>query len=40
MTNLTDEEVNAIFDDHQIKFPTLVERINELRTLYTTKMWH
>jgi len=40
MTTLTNEEVNAIFDEHQAKFPELTNQINELRTLYTTKMWH
>ena len=40
MTTLTNEEVNAIFDEHQAKFPQLTDQISELRTLFTTKMWH
>ena len=40
MTTLTNDEVNAIFDEHQAKFPQLAPQIGELRTLWTTKMWH
>ncbi len=40
MTTLTNDEVNAVFDEHQAKFPQLTNQITELRTLYTTKMWH
>ena len=40
MTSLTNDEVNAIFDEHQAKFPGLAPKIAELRTLWTTKMWH
>jgi 26S proteasome regulatory subunit N9 len=40
MSLATNDEVNAIFDEHQAKFPQLAEQIAELRTLFTTKMWH
>ena len=40
MTTLTNDEVNALFDEHQGKFPNLTGAITELRTLWTTKMWH
>ena len=40
MTTLTNDEVNALFDEHQGKFPNLTGPITELRTLWTTKMWH
>jgi hypothetical protein len=40
MSHATDADVNAIFDEHQAKFPQLAAQIAELRTLFTTKMWH
>ena len=40
MSGPTSEDVNAIFDEHQAKFPQLTDQITELRTLFTTKMWH
>ena len=40
MSTLTAEQVNAIFDEHQAKFSGLKNQIDELRTIYTTKMWH
>lgn len=40
MTTITNEEVNAIFDEHQVKFPQLEDKISQLRLLWTTKMWH
>lgn len=36
----TKAEVDSIFDEHQVKFPELSEKIGELKTWYTTKMWH
>ena len=32
--------MNALFDDHQVKFPQLNDLISQLRQQYTTKMWH
>ena len=40
MATLSNAEVTAIFDEHQAKYPQLQDKINELKTLYTTKMWH
>ena len=40
MTTASNAEVDAIFDEHQVKFPDLAPQIGELRTWYTTKMWH
>jgi len=40
MATLTPAEANALFDEHQAKFPQLAEKIAELKTYYTTKMWH
>jgi hypothetical protein len=40
MTTLTAAEVNALFDEHQAKFPQLSEKIGLLKTYYATKMWH
>jgi len=40
MTTASNAEVDAIFDEHQVKFPDLAAKIGELRTWYTTKMWH
>jgi SUMO ligase MMS21 Smc5/6 complex component len=40
MTTLSTAEVNAIFDEHEVKFPSLRNQIGELKTYYTTKMWH
>jgi hypothetical protein len=40
MATLTNSEVTAIFDEHQAKFPQLKDQIDELKTYYTTKMWH
>ncbi len=40
MSTLTNDQVNALFDMHQAKFGALKNQIDELRTIYTTKMWH
>jgi hypothetical protein len=40
MTTLTQAEVNAIFDEHQAKFPQLTDQINELKSYYLQKLWH
>ena len=40
MATLTAAEVNAIFDEHIVKFPALASDINDLKTYYTQKMWH
>ena len=40
MATLTAAEVNAIFDEHLVKFPALASEINDLKTYYTQKMWH
>ena len=40
MATLTPAEANALFDEHQAKFPELEGKIAELKTYYTTKMWH
>lgn len=36
----TKAEIDAIFDEHLVKFPELQAQIGELRTWYSTKMWH
>lgn len=40
MTSLTTQEVNALFDEHQVKFPQLNDLISKLRHQYTSKIWH
>ena len=40
MTTASNADVDAIFDEHQVKFPDLAPKIGELKTWYTTKMWH
>ena len=40
MTTLTQAEVNSLFDTHQAKFPQLADDINQLKTYYSTKLWH
>lgn len=40
MATLSNSEVIAIFDEHQAKFPALQSQIEDLKTYYTTKMWH
>ena len=40
MATLSAAEVNAIFDEHLVKFPELAHQINDLKTYYTQKMWH
>ena len=40
MATLSPAEVNSLFDEHQAKFPQLVEKIGELKTYYNEKMWH
>lgn len=40
MSTLTTQEVNALFDEHQVKFLQLNDSISQLRQQYTSKMWH
>ena len=40
MSTLTATEAKAIFDEHQAKFATLEPKLNELRSLYTARLWH
>ena len=40
MSSLSKQDVDTLFDEHLAKFPQLSEKINELRTLFATKMWH
>jgi len=40
MSTLSAAEVNAIFDEHNAKFPLLANTIGELKTLYMQKYWH
>jgi len=36
----TTQEVIAIFDEHQAKFPSLQGQIGELKSFYTMSLWH
>lgn len=40
MATLTQSEINSLFDEHLAKFPVLTNQINQLKTLFSTKMWH
>jgi 26S proteasome regulatory subunit N9 len=40
MSYLTSTEANALFDEHLVKFPSLENEINKIKTYYLTKMWH
>ena len=40
MTTLSEDQVNALFEEHRVKFPEMQEKIAELQTYYSTKMWH
>ena len=40
MSTISAAELNALLDEHHVKFPTLQDLINEIKTYYTTKMWH
>ena len=40
MSTIPAAELNALLDEHHVKFPDLQDLIAEIKTYYTTKMWH
>ena len=40
MSTISAAELNALLDEHHVKFPALQDLIAEIKTYYTTKMWH
>ena len=40
MSTISATELNALLDEHHVKFPDLQDQISEIKTYYTTKMWH